>query len=532
MKRCIEIAQRCVDTDPHKRPTAGEIIHYLKETEILIEKDSPTIDEPRNDPGSSLHQVVQRFRALPIETLREHSRLDTLFAELHVPECLHEGSKKPGRVPLHLLQFITENFSHKREIGRTGFARLFRGNLQQWSIAVKRLSMTIEFDDRIFINEVKAMMLVQHKNIAQFLGYCSNTEEEVREYQGELIMVHIRERLLCFEYLSNGSLDRYFSDASCGLEWRLRYQIIKGICEGLHYLHGKHIVHMHLKSRNILLADNMVPKIADLCLSRFFAEGQSQNVKRKKTVTAKKIGTRKYMAPQSLCDGDVSYKSDICSLGVIITEILTGRKEKFANGNLLESWKNRLLRTSSADLTLLEQVRVCAEISRACTADDPDERPDTGRIIEMLLETETDGAGTLYWELNVMECILKGTKKPTILSHQLLLFITGNFSHEQEIGRSEFAITYRGILLHPRVAVKRLSTTKEFDDQLFSNEINTLILVQHKNIVQFLGTCSYTQEEAREYQGELIMPDTRERLLCFEYLSNGSLKDYVSGMLR
>ena len=57
MKRCIEIAQRCVDTDPHKRPTAGEIIHYLKETEILIEKDSPTIDEPRNDPGSSLHQV-------------------------------------------------------------------------------------------------------------------------------------------------------------------------------------------------------------------------------------------------------------------------------------------------------------------------------------------------------------------------------------------------------------------------------------------------------------------------------------------
>ena len=67
MKRCIEIAQRCVDTDPHKRPTAGEIIDYLKETEIIIEKDLPTIDEPprkkkpiyepRNDPGSSLHQV-------------------------------------------------------------------------------------------------------------------------------------------------------------------------------------------------------------------------------------------------------------------------------------------------------------------------------------------------------------------------------------------------------------------------------------------------------------------------------------------
>jgi len=231
-----------------------------------------------------------------------------------------------------------------------------------------------------------------------------------------------------------------------------------------------------------------------------------------------------------LSDGVVSYKIDIYSLGIVITEILTGKKKRFANDQLLESWKKGLLHTSSADLILLEQVRVCAEISRACTADDPDERPDTGRIIEMLLETETDGAGAqgnlLYMEFNELECILKGAK-PGILSHQLLSLITGKFSRQQEIGRSEFAVTYRGTLLQPRVAVKRLSTTKEFDDRLFNNEINTLILVQHKNIVRFLG---YTQEEPREYQGELIMPDTREILLCFEYLSNGSLKDHVSGI--
>jgi len=98
---------------------------------------------------------------------------------------------------------------------------------------------------------------------------------------------------------------------------------------------------------------------------------------------------------------------------------------------------------------LLDQVRVCAEISRACRAADPDERPDMGRIIEMLLETKTDGSagaqGDLlyYKELNVMECILKGTKKPGILSHQLLLFITGNFSHEHEIGRcNEYGTIY------------------------------------------------------------------------------------------
>jgi len=190
MERCIEIAQRCVDADPHKRPTAGEIIHYLKETEIIIEKDHPTINEPRNDPGSSLHQVVQRFRALPIETLRKHSRVDNLLVELRVPECLLEGSKKPGRVPFQLLQCITENFSHEREIGQTGFATLFRGVLQQRSIAVKKIYMDrMDIGGGMFHNEIKTMMLAQHKNILQFLGYCSNTEEEVVEYEGQLVML-------------------------------------------------------------------------------------------------------------------------------------------------------------------------------------------------------------------------------------------------------------------------------------------------------------------------------------------------------
>jgi len=244
----------------------------------MIEKDNPTINEPRNDPGSSLHQVVQRFRALPIDTLREHSRVDTVFVELNVPECLLEGSKKPGSIPFQLLQCITENFSDKREIGQAGFGRLFRGVLRQRNVTVKRLPMTKDFDDHIFSNEVKAMMLSQHKNIVQFLGYCSHTEETAIEYQGELIKADKRERLLCYEYLSNRTLDRHVSDASCGLGWRERYQIIKGICEGLHYLHGNHIVHVNLEPTNILLDDNMVPKIADLCLSELIAEGQYQTV--------------------------------------------------------------------------------------------------------------------------------------------------------------------------------------------------------------------------------------------------------------
>jgi len=139
-------------------------------------------------------------------------RVDNLLVELRVPECLLEGSKKPGRVPFQLLQCITENFSHEQEIGQTGFATLFRGVLQQRSIAVKKIYMDrMDIGGGMFHNEIKTMMLAQHKNILQFLGYCSNTEEEVVEYEGQLVMAVIEEKLLCFEYLSNRRLDQYIS---------------------------------------------------------------------------------------------------------------------------------------------------------------------------------------------------------------------------------------------------------------------------------------------------------------------------------
>jgi serine/threonine protein kinase len=181
-------------------------------------------------------------------------------------------------------------------------------------------------------------MSVKHKNIVRFLGYCANTEYKAinTEGSGEVgnyMYTEIRERLLCFEYMNNGSLDKqltgttvwhmskyflylniyildyiflfptfsiieesqaiiiwtnkkvpssslrwisgflyyYFlcADELHGLDWHTRYKIIRGICEGLQYLHNeKHILHMDLKPANILLDDFMVPKITDFGISR------------------------------------------------------------------------------------------------------------------------------------------------------------------------------------------------------------------------------------------------------------------------
>jgi len=126
----------------------------------------------------------------------------------------------------------------------------------------------------------------------------------------------------------------------------------------------------------------MVPKIADFCLSRVIAEGQSQ------TLTEKAIGTLGYVAPELMRYRVVSYKSDIYSLGVVMTEILNGQRRYFPNENVLESWRTRM-GTSLTDI-LLEQVRVCTEISIACINPEPECRPDMQRIIKMLDETKCE----------------------------------------------------------------------------------------------------------------------------------------------
>ncbi|XP_047051839.1 cysteine-rich receptor-like protein kinase 27 [Lolium rigidum] len=142
-----------------------------------------------------------------------------------------------------------------------------------------------------------------------------NPEEAIK-----FIFAEIRERLLCFEYIKNGSLDRYIKDELRGLEWHTRYQIIKGICNGLDYLHHeKGIIHRDLKPPNILVDDLMVPKITDFGISKLL-DGATHAVTSNSAIS---IG---YTAPEFIHHGVVSFKSDIYSLGVIIMELVSGRK--------------------------------------------------------------------------------------------------------------------------------------------------------------------------------------------------------------
>ena len=153
-------------------------------------------------------------------------------------------------------------------------------------------------DARCFRTEVESFHRVQHENIVQLVGYCEETGKIVVKHNGRNIVVERSNRALCFEYVQNGSLERYisgtalqhfyllifykpeslgiqytcfaFADECSGLDWRTRYKIIKGICVGLRHLHEglpSPIFHLDLKPQHILLDENMTPKIEHLGIS-------------------------------------------------------------------------------------------------------------------------------------------------------------------------------------------------------------------------------------------------------------------------
>ncbi|KAM3279941.1 hypothetical protein ACQJBY_046990 [Aegilops geniculata] len=293
-------------------------------------------------------------------------------------KMLVDETAEPRALPLSLLEDITNYFSHDLKIGSGGSSVVYKGILGDKSVAVKKLSNAY-MHERQFHQDVECLMRVKHKNIVRFLGYCADTQGNMASYNGKLVMEEVHQSLLCFEYIPNGSLDKYITDEYC--EWRTCYKIIKGISEGLQFLHETHIIHLDLKPANILLDDSMVPKITDFRLSRCFDKNQRQDI------TKTTLGTMGYLAPELLEGDAITCSADLYSLGVIITEILTGQKGYQATEEVLESWSDRMERSQQD--TLSEQIRVCYEIALDCRDFSPKKRPASARdIVDRLREME------------------------------------------------------------------------------------------------------------------------------------------------
>ncbi|KAJ6950314.1 G-type lectin S-receptor-like serine/threonine-protein kinase [Populus alba x Populus x berolinensis] len=254
----------------------------------------------------------------------------------------------------HLATIVkaTDNFSSNNKLGQGGFGPVYKGTLIDGKeIAVKRLSKSSRQGLTEFKNEVILIAKLQHRNLVKLLGCCIQGDER-------------------------------------------RNLIIGGIARGLLYLHQDsrlRIIHRDLKASNILLDKDMNPKISDFGMARLFGGDQIE------ADTNKVVGTYGYMSPEYVVDGRFSLKSDVFSFGVLVLEIISGKKNRgFSHPdhchNLLgHAWK---LWTEERALELLDnmsdrpysvsEVLRCIHVGLLCVQQKPEDRPNMSSVVLML----------------------------------------------------------------------------------------------------------------------------------------------------
>ncbi|XBH65889.1 hypothetical protein VPH35_119383 [Triticum aestivum] len=273
----------------------------------------------------------------------------------------------PARFSLEKLAECTEGFDKK--LGEGGFGSVFEGKLGEDRIAVKRLEGARQ-GKKEFLAEVETIGSIEHINLVKLIGFCAEKSE----------------RLLVYEYMSSGSLDRwiYYRHNNNALDWRTRFRIILDIAKGLCYLHEecrRKIAHLDIKPQNILLDENFNAKVGDFGLCKLINRDQS------KVVTMMR-GTPGYLAPEWLTSR-ITEKVDVYSFGVVAEEevqLINILREKEQNNRLID-----LIDKHSDDMVSHhEEVIQMMKLAIWCLQNDSRRRPSMSTVIKVL-----DGAVTI-----------------------------------------------------------------------------------------------------------------------------------------
>ncbi|XP_059455085.1 LEAF RUST 10 DISEASE-RESISTANCE LOCUS RECEPTOR-LIKE PROTEIN KINASE-like 2.1 [Corylus avellana] len=277
---------------------------------------------------------------------------------------------------------MTNSFRDK--LGEGGFGGVYKGKLQDGSLVAVKVLKESKGNGDEFINEVASISRTSHVNIVTLMGFC---------FEGS-------KRTLIYEFMPNGSLEKFIykenhSKANCHLEWETIYKIALGIARGLEYLHrgcNTRILHFDIKPHNILLDENFCPKISDFGLAKICSKEESII----SMLGAR--GTIGYVAPELVCRniGGVSHKSDVYSYGMMVSEMVGGRKNidigvDRSSELFFPHWiYKRLELDEELGLKGLmneedqERARKMIIVSLWCIQTDPSNRPPMSKVVNML----------------------------------------------------------------------------------------------------------------------------------------------------
>lgn len=275
-----------------------------------------------------------------------------------------------------VLRRATKDFSEM--VGRGSFGTVFKGVLpDSTAIAVKKLHYLLQ-GEKQFRTELSSIGMIHHVNLARLRGFCSEGDR----------------RLLVYDYVPRGSLNSHlFDDCSETLSWEQRFQIALGIARGLAYLHEECrecIIHCDIKPENILLDVDMCPKIADFGMAKLLGHEFSR-------VLTTMRGTIGYLAPEWLTGSAVTPKADVYSYGLMLLEIISGRRNRDGSGDgkgvYFPLWAALKLHEGDILCLLDEKLEGNAkveELNRACRTacwciqEQESSRPTMGQVVQQL----------------------------------------------------------------------------------------------------------------------------------------------------
>ncbi|KAI3761028.1 hypothetical protein L1987_51433 [Smallanthus sonchifolius] len=286
------------------------------------------------------------------------------------------GSLAPKRYKYSEIKKMTNSFLEK--LGRGGYGSVYKGQLPDGRLVAVKLLSEATGNGEDFINEVASIGRTSHVNIVTLLGFC---------FEG-------KKRALLYEFMPNGSLDKFLRCDGSHLEWNALFQIAKGIARGLEYLHrgcNTRIVHFDIKPHNILLNEEFVPKISDFGLAKL--------CKTKESILSVMgaRGTAGYMAPEVFFRslGGPSHKSDVYSYGMMVLEMTGARNNNTSWTSTDEAyfpdWIYKQVEVGGDlgdyGVTTEEEeefARKMMTVSLWCIQSNPSDRPSISKVVEML----------------------------------------------------------------------------------------------------------------------------------------------------
>lgn len=285
------------------------------------------------------------------------------------------------------LQVITQNFSKNNYLGEGGFGPVYKGfiddklrpGLEVQPVAVKVLDLEGKQGHREWLTEVIFLGQLRHSHLVNLVGYCCEDEH----------------RLLVYEFMERGNLEnKLFRSFTATLPWLTRIKIAIGAAKGLAFLHEqeKPVIYRDFKSSNILLDTEFTPKLSDFGLAIDGPEGDETHV------TTRVMGTHGYAAPEYVMTGHLTTMSDVFSFGVVLLELITGRRSMDKNRpsreqNLVE-WARPLLKDPHKLDRIMdprlegqystEGARKAALLAYQCLSQHPKSRPTMSNVVKTL----------------------------------------------------------------------------------------------------------------------------------------------------